>query len=145
MRRNSFMRTAALLSGGVIVLAGCGGDEDDFANEPRPPVPIQITGVITEDKVTVSPNSLGAGPIVLTLSNQTEDERTVTLEPRSGGREQTIGPIAPLATGTIQQTLERGDYEVKAGSQQAVAREIRSATLEIGAPRDDSSDETLLP
>jgi hypothetical protein len=137
------MRTAALLAGGVIALAGCGDDEDDFANEPRPPVPIQITGVITDEKVEVSPNSLGAGPVVLTLSNQTGNDHTVTLE--GGTIRERIGPIKPLDTGTIQKTLDRGDYEVKAGSERAVAREIRSASLTIGAPRDDSSDETLLP
>ena len=32
-----------------LALAGCG--EDDFENEPRPPVPKQLTGVITEEKV----------------------------------------------------------------------------------------------
>jgi hypothetical protein len=143
MRRKSFMRTAALLFGGVVALAGCGGDDDDFANEPRPAVPIQVTGVITEKKVEVSPASLGAGPIVLTLSNQTENDHTITLE--GGTIRERVGPIKPLDTGTIQKTLERGDYEVKAGSEQAVPREIQSAELRIGKPREDSSGETLLP
>jgi hypothetical protein len=143
MRRTGFMRTAALLCGGVIALAGCGDDNDDFANEPRPAVPVQITGVITDDEVTVSPASIGAGPVVLTLSNQSEDPHTVTLE--GGTVRERIGPINPLDTGTIQRTLEEGDYEVKAGSERAVAREIRAAALEIGAPRKSSSDETLLP
>jgi hypothetical protein len=144
MGRKGFMRTAALLVGGAIALgaAGC-GDEDDFANNPRPAVPVQITGVITDDKVTVSPNSLGAGPVVLTLSNQSKDAHTVTL---SGGTIKTeIGPINPLDTGTIQKTLDEGEYEVKAGTTKALTREIRAAALKIGAPRESSSNETLLP
>ena len=125
-------------------LAGCG--EDDFANEPRPPTPKQLTGVITEEKVTVSPNSLGAGPVVITVSNQTEQPHTITLESADGGtiREQS-SPINPLDTATIQRTLTPGAYEVRAGSAQAVAREINPAQLRIGPARKSGSDELLLP
>ena len=133
----------ALCTAGM-ALAGCG--EDDFENEPRPPVARQLTGVITEEKVTVSPNELGGGPVVVTISNQTEVAHTVTLESSDGGttREQ-AGPINPLDTGTIQITLDQGDYTVKAGSERAVAREIAPAVLRIGADRKSGSDELLLP
>jgi hypothetical protein len=127
-----------------LALAGCG--EDDFENEPRPPVPKQLTGVITEERVTVSPNEDGAGPFVITISNQTKASHTVTLESTGEGtiREQ-VGPINPLDTATIQITLPRGDYTVKAGSERAVEREIGPATLRIGAKRKSASDELLLP
>ena len=127
-----------------LALAGCG--EDDFENEPRPPVPKQLSGVITEEEVTVSPNKLGAGPVVITISNQTESPHTVTLESVGGGtiREQS-SPINPLDTATIQRTLEPGEYTVRAGSSEAVAREIRPATLRIGKSRKSASDELLLP
>ena len=128
----------------MMVLAGCG--EDDFENEPRPPTPVQLTGVITEEKVTISPDKLGAGPVVITVSNQTEQPHTITLESSGGGtiREQS-SPINPLDTATIQRTLEPGEYTVKAGSEQAVEREIQPATLRIGADRKSGSDELLLP
>jgi len=132
------------LCAGVLALAGCG--EDDFENEPRPPVPTQLTGVITEEKVTVSPNELGAGPVVITVSNQTDASHTVTLESSDGGtiREQ-VGPINPLDTATLQRTLERGAYTVSAGSETAVPKEIQPATLTIGKERKSGSDELLLP
>jgi hypothetical protein len=127
-----------------LALAGCG--EDDFENEQRPPVPVQLTGVITEERVTVSPDSLGAGPVVITISNQTEAAHSVTLESTDGGtvREQTP-QINPLDTATIQRTLTQGEYTVKAGSERAVARQIEPATLTIGKPRKSGSDELLLP
>ena len=127
-----------------LALAGCG--EDDFENDPRPPVPKQLTGVITEERVTVSPNEDGAGPFVITISNQTKASHTVTLESTGGGtiREQ-VGPINPLDTATIQITLTRGDYTVKAGSERAVEREIEPATIRVGASRKSGSDELLLP
>lgn len=128
----------------ALVVAGCG--EDDFENKPRPPVPKQLTGVITEDKVTVSPDEQGAGPFVITISNQTDAAHTVTLESADGGtvREQ-VGPINPLDTGTIQRTLPTGEYTVKAGSERAVKREIEPAELRIGEERQSGSDELLLP
>jgi hypothetical protein len=127
-----------------LALAGCG--EDDFENEPRPPVPKQLTGVITDQKVTVSPNELGAGPVVITVSNQTKASHTLTLESADGGtiREQ-VGPINPLDTATLQRTLEPGEYTVSAGSEAAVRREITPATLTIGQERKSGSDELLLP
>ena len=133
----------ALCAAGL-ALAACG--EDDFENEPRPPVPKQLTGVITEEKVTVSPNELGAGPVVITVSNQTKASHTVTLESSGEGtiREQ-VGPINPLDTATIQRTLEPGEYTVSAGSEAAVPKEIAPATLTIGKERKSGSDELLLP
>jgi hypothetical protein len=128
----------------ALATAGCG--EDDFENDPRPPVPTQLTGVITEERVTVSPNELGAGPVIITISNQTETPHTVTLESVDGGtiREQS-STINPLDTATIQRTLTQGQYTVKAGSTQAVKREIAPATLRIGPKRKSGSDELLLP
>ncbi len=139
-------RWAFLLVGTVSILAlGCG--EDDFENRPRPPVPVELTGVIQEDEVTISPNGrdrkIGAGPFLIIVSNQTEDAHTVTLE---GDRiRERVGPIQPLDTATIQKTLPRGVYEVRAGSDVAVPREIRPAELRIGPPRDPSNNRLLLP
>jgi len=126
------------------VFAGCG--DDDFENKPRPPVPRQLTGSIKDDKVTVSPNKLGAGPIVITVANLTDAPHTITLESDDGGtiREQS-STISPGDTATIQRTLTQGEYTVKAGSAQAVARQITPATLTIGPSRKSGSDELLLP
>ena len=138
-----FRGSAALLATGltVVLAAGCGSS--DFKNKPRPPVPIELTGVIQEKKVTVSPNRVGAGPILITVSNQTKDAHTLTLEGESV-RER-VGPINPLDTATIQKTLRPGNYEVRAGSSVAVAHEIKPATLVIGKQRKDSNNQLLTP
>ena len=142
-RRTRAGATAVLCAAGLAV-AGCG--EDDFENDPRPPVPKQLTGVITEDEVTVSPNELGAGPVVITVSNQTKASHTVTLESADDGtiREQ-VGPINPLDTATLQRTLTQGTYTVSAGSETAVPKEIEPARLTIGQERKSGSGELLLP
>ena len=136
-------RGSVLLAAGAMVVLAGGCGEDDFKNEDRPAVPVELTGVIQEKEVTVSPDKVGAGPILITISNQTEDAHTVTLEGENV--EEKVGPVNPLDTATIQKTLKTGTYEVRAGSEVAVAREIEAAKLVIGAPRDPSNDELLLP
>jgi hypothetical protein len=143
IRTNRERCAVALVAIGAfaVLAAGCGDDE--FANEARPPVPVELTGVIQEDAVTVSPAKVGAGPILITISNQTDEAHTVILDGEEV-REQ-VGPINPLDTATIQKTLERGEYEVRAGSDTAQKRVIDPATLTIGAQRKSSNDELLLP
>jgi hypothetical protein len=131
-----FLTTVLAVAG-----AGCGGS--DFKNKPRPAVPLELTGVIQQSKVTISPNKVGAGPILITISNQTKDSHTVTLE---GDRvKERVGPVNPLDTATIQKSLAPGTYEVRAGSSVAVPKEIAPATLTIGRRRANSSNRVLLP
>ena len=144
------MRAAVLLFGAAastLGLVACGGD--DFENKPRPPVPVNLTGVITADEVTVSPRRLGAGPVVLTVSNQTQDPHTITLDgERLDGRAfspERVGPLNPFETATIQKTLPPGEYEVRAGSEAAVPEAIEPATVSIGEERESGKDTLLLP
>ena len=166
MRQNGGWRLAAtaLASGSVILgTSGC-GDDDHFKNQARPPVPTQLTGVITNNEVTVSPDvipqppekgqqesskELGT-PIILIISNQSDEPHTVTLTGKTrDGTEISADtpPINPLDTAQIQQTLPAGRYEVKAGSEKAVdpGEQITSATLTVNPNRQTSSDDVLLP
>lgn len=141
-------RGITLLAGAAVfvLVGGCG--EDDFANDPRPPVPEELTGVIQADKVTISPDGrhrekLEGGPFLITISNQTDDPHTVLLE---GERLRVrTEEIQPLDTATIQKTLPQGTYQVRAGSETAQQREIAPAVLEIKGKRKSSNDELLLP
>lgn len=127
----------------LAVAAGAGCGDEDFANDPSPPVRVELTGVIQADSVSVSPRRLGAGPVRITISNQTEDTHTVTLEGESLTARS--GNVSPGDTTTLQNTLAPGSYEVRAGSERAVAKEIEPATLQIGSERPASNNDLLLP
>ena len=122
-------------------MAGCG--DEDFKNEARAPIREALTGVIQDDAVTVSPSKLGAGPVEITISNQTDAAHSITLVGDSIVERE--GPVAPGDTATIQKTLEPGSYQVKAGSTKAVVKEIRPAILRIGKERPNSNNDLLLP
>jgi hypothetical protein len=134
----------ALLATAATTGVGCGAGSD-FKDEPRPPTPLQLSGVIRNDKVTVAPHRLGAGPVILIISNQTQQAHTVTVSGSGGSESTTVGPVNPLDTAKIQQNLRQGDYTVKAGSSKAVVRMIRPATLRVGRSRPDSSNQVMQP
>ncbi len=135
-------RDASLLVAGALLVGGCGAG-NDFKNTPRPPTPVQLTGVVTDKGVTVSPNRVGGGPVILIVSNQTQQAHTITLD--GAGTTDTVGPVQPLDTAKLQQTLKPDTYRVKAGSPAAATREIRPGTLTVGPARASSSGQLLLP
>lgn len=125
-----------------LLLVACG--DDDFENRPRAAVALDLAGVIEESRVTLSPSGrLGAGPFSFTISNQTDDPHTITIE--GGTLRQMVGSVAPSGTITFNQTLPPGSYELRAGSRRAVRREIQPAVLKIGARRKDSNSDLMLP
>jgi hypothetical protein len=126
----------------ALAFVGCGGGKQ-FANDPRPPVTLALTGVITNDKVTISPNRVGAGPVTITVSNQTPQAHTLTLDGQ--GIQEQVGPIDPLDTARLQKTLAPGRYRVVVGSEVATAKAIEPATLVIGKERPSASNRVLLP
>jgi hypothetical protein len=135
-------RDASLLLACALFLGACGGGSN-FKNDQRPPTPLQLTGVVRDNGVTVSPGRVGAGPVILIVSNQTDNAHTITLE--GGGRTERVGPVSPLGTAKLQQTLKPGRYTVKAGSPQATAAQIKPGTLNVGEERSSSSNQLLLP
>lgn len=100
--------------------------------------------MIQDSGVTISPDSVpGSGPVSITISNQTNDAHTVTLE--GGTVQETVGPVNPRDTATIQKTLQPGSYFVKAGSERAVSKNIPPGSLKVAAKKRDSSGKLLLP
>ena len=134
----------SLLCLALVGAVGCGGE--DFENEPRAPTPLSLTGVIQEKAVSVQPDRAGAGPFEITITNQTDEAYTVTLQGTTVATTR-VGPVQPRDTATIQKTLRRGSYEVRAGLEEegTLVSTIRPAKLVVGAPRKASGREVLLP
>ena len=135
---------AAVVLCAVALIAGC-GEEDDYENRPRPPVPIVVSASINEERVSVSPRSFGAGPITLIVTNQTDSAQEVVLETdeiggSAPGIEQQTGPINPGDTASLKANLREGTYRVAVNG-----RGIAEASLDVGEARPSAQDELLQP
>jgi hypothetical protein len=123
----------------ALALAACG--EDDFENNPRPASPIELTALINDTKVKVSPSrpsAVGAGLVNVTISNQSADPAALVLE---GPSDEASDEIAPGGTGSMKIALEEGDYVVSTGE----GSSLRESSLEVGPERESSQNELLLP
>ena len=127
----------------VALAAGCGGGKN-FQAKPRPPATVQLTGVITDQGVTVSPNRVGAGPVQILVSNQTQEAHTLTLDGANIAPVRSA-PIDPTDTGSITRSLAPGVYTVQAGTASALNKQLSSARIVIGKARPDSNDQVGLP
>lgn len=128
----------------LIGIAGCGGDSE-YANDPRPPAPINVTAAITNSRVNVSPQRFGAGPIVLVVSNQSSSAQKVIFETDElGGSEPgnkfDTTPINPRGTATLKVDVREGDW--KLGTDDGG---IRAAPVSVGRERTSAQGDLLQP
>jgi hypothetical protein len=143
--------TFAILLASALAVSACGGGTT-FANKPRPPTPVNLTVYINDARVSVSPSSVGAGPVVFIVTNAASDTETLTVRAPGGGSLANTGPINPQATAqVIVDFRDPGDYTVSTGkpgttqAAQAAPSSIQSATLHIGASRPSGSNALLQP
>lgn len=143
----------ALVAITAAAIGGC-GSSGHFQNRPRPPSPINLTVYINDQKVSVSPSSAGAGPIVFIVTNQASRAESVTILPAGVSAGQPLadtGPISPMATAEVKVSLSTGAYSVTTTSaggteaQAVTAAPIQPALLRIGSPRPSSSGQLLIP
>ena len=139
------LRTCVVLLAGTLVIGGCGSD-NDYKNDPRPPSPINVTAFIGANRVSVSPNSFGAGPIVVIVTNQSNSSQDVTFQTSVAGSSakdevtQSTGPINPGDTGQIKVDVVQGKYTVRTGDDA-----IRPAAVSVGPKRASAQNDLLQP
>lgn len=134
MRKPLLVASVTALAAGLT--AGCGAE--DHENEPRPASPIEVTAKVDDEKVDVSPDEFGAGPVVMTISNQSDDPIQIGVEGPTAG--QSSG-IEPGSVGSFKFDFEEGDYEVSPGEESRA----RPGVLTVGPERASSQNELLLP
>jgi len=128
----------------VTVAAGCGG-QDQRVNEPRPAPLVNLTAAVQDDVIRVSPSTVGAGQIVLVISNQSGQPQRVTfrtdeLGGTRGGRTASSPVIPAKATGRLTIDAREGRYSVSVADEA-----IRAAPVFVGPPRKSGQNQVLLP
>jgi hypothetical protein len=121
-----------------MLAGGCGGGKERASNL-RPPPTINVAVEIGEERVSVSPRKIGAGPIQVIASNQSSASHRLTID--GPQVRQSVGPINPEDTATLRVTLQPGEYTVSADESSSVS----PGRLRVGAKRPSGQNQLLLP
>jgi hypothetical protein len=148
------MRTSTfgMLTVGALLFAGCGSGGQKFANKPRPPAPVNLSVYVNNSRVSVSPGSVGAGPVVFIVTNAASQTESVNVQGPGGEDLATTGPINPQSTAQVTVNFRSpGAYSVatgRSGTTEAASTapvSIQPATIHIGTARPSASDQLLQP
>jgi hypothetical protein len=147
MRRLTF----GILAVTALAASGCGGGTT-FANKARPPAPVNLTVYVSNSRISVSPSSVGAGPVVFIVTNSANQTESITVQTSDGVHLASTGPVNPQSTAQVTVDFRNpGAYTVNAdptGTTQAAQHQpgtVQPATIRIGKRRPSASDQLLQP
>ncbi len=126
---------AVAVAAAAVTLGACG--RDDFENEPRPPLPFDVSVEVSEEAVIFSPAQFGAGIATFTIVNLTDEPAVFAID---GPTVDESEEIPAGATGVLKTEVVTGDYEAVAEGTSATPFEF-----EVTAERDSAQDDLLLP
>lgn len=126
---------AAGLIVAAVIVAGCGAE--DFPNEPRPPAPVELSGKVSNGKVSIVPRRIGAGLATFTISNQSAEDVQLAFD---GPNSASTDEIPAGGVGQLQFELETGEYAVEPS-----VPTISAATMTVGMKRPSAQNDLLLP
>jgi hypothetical protein len=136
----------------VLAVSACGSIGGKAATEARSPSPVNLTVYVNDSRVSVSPASVGAGPVVFIVTNQASSAEALAIS-RSGqgGLLASTAPINPQGTTQVAVDFRPGTYTI--GTSQhggtdaalSVSPPIRPASIHVGHARGSSSNQLLQP
>ena len=138
-----------MLALSAVAVSACGSTSSG-ATTPRPPAPVNLTVYVDNSRVSVSPRSVGAGPVAFIITNQANHAESLAVlrAGRDAGQPlANTGPINPQATAQVTVDFTSpGTYSLStAGGDSGSGPSIRAALFHIGAPRASSDNQLLQP
>ncbi len=134
----------------AVAVAACGSTGGKSAAVLRPPSPVNLSVYISNARISVSPTSVGAGPVMFTVTNQANRAESIAVS--SGARTvATTAPINPQGTTQVTVNTRPGTYTIQAAphggtdAQLTQNSPIAAASLRIGRARPSSSNQVLQP
>jgi hypothetical protein len=147
MRTRMGLVTIAIALG----VSACGSAGSPAASRPAPPSPIVVSAYVSAGQVRVSPARFGAGPVLLTVTNQ--GARAVSLRVARGSHViARTAPINPQGVTQLKVDLARGDYSLAAtaagrrtDAQKTLPLRVIAARIRVGRQRPSSGGDLLQP
>ena len=119
----------------ALVVAGCG--RNDFNNDPRPPIPAEVSVKMSSSGVVVSPKEFGAGLVNFTIANLADQAGSLAIH---GPVSATSDAITPGDAETLKVAMKTGSYEA---STDGIA--VRPFDFTVGPERPSGQNDLLLP
>ncbi|MGH2870998.1 MAG: hypothetical protein ACRDL5_00855 [Solirubrobacteraceae bacterium] len=135
----------------AVLIAACGASGPAPASKPVPPAPINLSVYVSDSSVSVSPAHIGAGPIVLVVTNQSARAQALTILDSGGSTVAATAPINPQGTTKLSVDVSPGDYTIatdqtgRTEAQRSQPSAIRPARLRIGGERPSAGGQLLEP
>ncbi|MGB9185951.1 MAG: hypothetical protein WCB67_18000 [Solirubrobacteraceae bacterium] len=145
------IRRIAIVGASTLVLTACGSVGGQSPTKLRVPIPVNLTVYVDNARVSVSPQSVGAGPVVFIVTNQASSAEALAIS--KSGQSQPLAstaPINPQGTTQVAVDFRPGDYTISTAGRGTDAQlsqtpAIRSASIHIGHERTSSSNSLLQP
>jgi hypothetical protein len=134
----------------ALVVSACGSARGPSASLPRPPNPVNLTVYVNDSRVSVSPRTVGAGPITFIVTNQATHAEALAIS-MGGSTLASTAPINPQGTTQVSVDFKPGEYTITSGqqgdndAQLSKQSSIRPASIHIGRERASSSNSLLQP
>jgi len=144
------IRTMGAVAITAVTVAACGSTGGKSAAFLRPPSPVNLSVYINDSRISVSPVSVGAGPIVFVVTNQASHAEALAVSDGSHTL-ATTAPINPQGTTQVTVNTRPGRYTIAAAPHGATDAElsqsspIAPATIRVGHERASSSNQVLQP
>lgn len=146
------IRMIGVIAVSVLAIAACGSTGGKSASQLRPPTPVNLTVYVNDSHVSVSPSSVGAGPVVFIVTNQASTAQALAISKAGQGSPLArTAPINPQGTTQVAVDFRPGEYTIgtasRAGTDASLAQpsSIRSASIHVGHERQSSSTDLLQP
>jgi hypothetical protein len=142
-------RTNAIGVMAVTAAAVCGcASSPKYANHPRPALPLNLTVIVNNSGVSVSPASVGGGQVTFTITNQSQNQAEgLTIKVTGTGQElATVPPINPQGATQVTVNLAANtDYELIPTTPGAANASLTHARVSVGADRSGSRNVLMTP
>ena len=120
----------------AVAVAGCG--RNDFANDPRPAIPAEVSVKMAKDGIAVSPKEFGSGLVNFTIANLTDTPGTLVIQ---GPINAQSPEVVAAGTATLKIDMNQsGTYEASADGIDATP-----FSFTVGPPRPSAHNDLLLP
>jgi hypothetical protein len=142
----------AILGLAALAVTACGSAGGKSPNQGRPASAVNLTVYVNDSKVSVSPRSTGAGPVVFIVTNQAS--RSESLAISKSGQSHPIAstaPINPQGTTQVSVDFQPGTYTIATAARSSTDASlstpsaIRAASIHIGRERPSSSNDVMQP